>query len=113
MSTWGVNTTLLEMLAGNTLLRTTARAVPCSRSASKAAKKRTYATLADWKPHTPTWIDKNTKVICQGLTGKQVRIKHLGRSKREKYQRHHPLCRSVSGDCINTPISYYYIRANH
>lgn len=25
-----------------------------------------------WHPTSPTWIDKNTKVICQGFTGKQV-----------------------------------------
>jgi len=25
----------------------------------------------DWKPHCPTWLNKNTKVIVQGFTGKQ------------------------------------------
>jgi succinyl-CoA synthetase alpha subunit len=27
--------------------------------------------LDSWKSTSPSWIDKNTKVICQGLTGKQ------------------------------------------
>jgi succinyl-CoA synthetase alpha subunit len=26
---------------------------------------------SNWNPTSPTWIDKNTKVICQGFTGKQ------------------------------------------
>jgi succinyl-CoA synthetase alpha subunit len=26
---------------------------------------------SNWKPTSPTWIDKDTKVICQGFTGKQ------------------------------------------
>jgi len=30
---------------------------------------RKYVT--NWNPTSPTWIDKNTKVICQGFTGKQ------------------------------------------
>jgi len=28
-------------------------------------------TTTNWNPTSPTWIDKNTKVICQGFTGKQ------------------------------------------
>jgi len=35
---------------------------------------RSFATQTGptkWVPHCPTWIDKNTKVICQGFTGKQ------------------------------------------
>eukprot|EP00029_Vermamoeba_vermiformis_P010645 TRINITY_DN564_c0_g1_i1.p1 TRINITY_DN564_c0_g1~~TRINITY_DN564_c0_g1_i1.p1 ORF type:complete len:345 (-),score=111.81 TRINITY_DN564_c0_g1_i1:104-1138(-) len=27
--------------------------------------------MDSWKSTSPSWIDKNTKVICQGLTGKQ------------------------------------------
>lgn len=30
--------------------------------------------MDSWKSTSPSWIDKNTKVICQGLTGKQVWI---------------------------------------
>jgi hypothetical protein len=30
--------------------------------------------MTQWKPTSPTWIDSNTKVICQGFTGKQVSI---------------------------------------
>jgi succinyl-CoA synthetase alpha subunit len=26
---------------------------------------------SNWNPTSPSWIDKNTKVICQGFTGKQ------------------------------------------
>jgi len=59
------------MLASKTAFRSSARAALRPRSAAKTAKKRTYTTLADWKPHCPTWIDKNTKVICQGVTGRQ------------------------------------------
>jgi len=34
--------------------------------------KRAYAAQAGkWTPTSKTWIDKNTKIICQGLTGKQ------------------------------------------
>jgi len=32
---------------------------------------RTYAQAGKWTPTSKTWIDKNTKIICQGLTGKQ------------------------------------------
>eukprot|EP01126_Amoeba_proteus_P051159 TRINITY_DN609_c0_g4_i7.p1 TRINITY_DN609_c0_g4~~TRINITY_DN609_c0_g4_i7.p1 ORF type:complete len:236 (-),score=38.73 TRINITY_DN609_c0_g4_i7:1751-2458(-) len=32
--------------------------------------RRTYANK--WKPTCPTWIDKDTKVITQGFTGKQA-----------------------------------------
>jgi len=35
-----------------------------------ALARRWYATKG-WKPTSPTWIDKNTKVITQGFTGKQ------------------------------------------
>jgi succinyl-CoA synthetase alpha subunit len=35
-----------------------------------SAQSRSYATKG-WKPTSPTWIDKNTKVITQGFTGKQ------------------------------------------
>jgi len=28
-------------------------------------------SLSKWTPTSPTWIDKDTKVICQGFTGKQ------------------------------------------
>jgi hypothetical protein len=30
--------------------------------------------MSQWKPTSPTWIDSNTKVICQGFTGKQASI---------------------------------------
>jgi len=35
--------------------------------------QRSYGTIKpiNWTPHCPSWIDKNTKVICQGITGKQ------------------------------------------
>jgi len=36
---------------------------------SKKNFKRNYSSK--WTPTSPTWIDKNTKVICQGFTGKQ------------------------------------------
>ena len=62
------------MLATKSILRTTSRAIKHPKSANKSIKSRGYATLDEWKPHCPTWIDKNTKVICQGITGKQVRI---------------------------------------
>eukprot|EP01124_Arcella_intermedia_P017454 TRINITY_DN2420_c0_g1_i1.p1 TRINITY_DN2420_c0_g1~~TRINITY_DN2420_c0_g1_i1.p1 ORF type:complete len:328 (-),score=62.44 TRINITY_DN2420_c0_g1_i1:47-1030(-) len=32
---------------------------------------RNYSTTAKWTPPSPTWIDKNTRVITQGFTGKQ------------------------------------------
>lgn len=67
------------MLASNSLLRTSKRVLPRTKVASRASKPRSYATLDQWKPHCPTWIDKNTKVICQGITGKQVRNKHCRR----------------------------------
>jgi len=35
-----------------------------------ATKNRKYTT-AGWGSTSPTWIDKDTKVICQGFTGKQ------------------------------------------
>jgi len=39
-----------------------------TRSANFSTRK--YVTK-NWHPTSPTWIDKNTKVICQGFTGKQ------------------------------------------
>jgi succinyl-CoA synthetase alpha subunit len=62
---------LIKRRSSNPVFRSTARVAVRSRSAPKTTKKQNYATLADWKPHCPTWIDKNTKVICQGITGKQ------------------------------------------
>jgi len=41
-----------------------------TRILANSAPARTYATKG-WKPTSPTWIDKNTKVITQGFTGKQ------------------------------------------
>jgi len=40
---------------------------------SNSKPKRYYSTQQQWKPTSPTWIDKNTKVIIQGFTGKQAR----------------------------------------
>jgi len=37
----------------------------------RLSPRRSYATQAKWTTTSPTWIDKSTKVICQGLTGKQ------------------------------------------
>jgi succinyl-CoA synthetase alpha subunit len=34
-------------------------------------KHRRYSPLQTWSSTCPTWIDKNTKVITQGFTGKQ------------------------------------------
>jgi len=41
-----------------------------TRILANSAPTRSYATKG-WKPTSPTWIDKNTKVITQGFTGKQ------------------------------------------
>jgi len=32
---------------------------------------RFYVQFGTWKPTSPTWVDKNSKVITQGITGKQ------------------------------------------
>jgi hypothetical protein len=37
------------------------------------------AAAAAGKPHV--WVNRNTKVICQGITGKQVRNFHFGAQK--------------------------------
>ncbi|XP_049848932.1 succinate--CoA ligase [ADP/GDP-forming] subunit alpha, mitochondrial-like [Schistocerca gregaria] len=40
--------------------------------AKKKPQGRVYTTaFSKWVPHCPTWINKDTKVICQGMTGKQ------------------------------------------
>jgi succinyl-CoA synthetase alpha subunit len=50
---------------------------PATRRFQTAAKNNATATnkqpnlLSAWKPTSPTWIDSNTRVICQGFTGKQ------------------------------------------
>jgi len=41
-----------------------------TRVLSLSGQTRSYATKG-WKSTSPTWIDKNTKVITQGFTGKQ------------------------------------------
>jgi len=40
---------------------------------SKRTQKphRFYVQFGTWKPTSPTWVDKNSKVITQGITGKQ------------------------------------------
>jgi len=55
-------------------LRHTFGQQPRSCATASTDSKNTDAPvnlLSKWKPHCPTWIDKNTKVLCQGLTGKQ------------------------------------------
>jgi len=46
------------------------RSVLSAALSTSALAARFYATK-NWKPTSPTWIDKNTKVITQGFTGKQ------------------------------------------
>lgn len=45
----------------------TLRAMPRASRASAAASVRAMSSTAK------VWVDENTKVICQGFTGKQVR----------------------------------------
>lgn len=51
-----------------TLIKLSAR--PATRSVRPTLVQRGYAS--SWVPPCPTWIDKNTPVITQGFTGKQV-----------------------------------------
>jgi len=37
----------------------------------RRTRQRFYVQLGTWKPTCPTWIGKDTKVITQGITGKQ------------------------------------------
>lgn len=42
------------------------------KSSSFKQQVRYSSIYSEWKPHCPTWINKDTKVICQGFTGQQV-----------------------------------------
>lgn len=45
------------------------------RSATKALlRNANHANHRMMSSTAKVWVDKNTKVICQGFTGKQVRI---------------------------------------
>jgi hypothetical protein len=41
---------------------------------NQTTSSKTVNLMSAWKPTSPTWIDRNTKVICQGFTGKQASI---------------------------------------
>lgn len=41
-------------------------------SLNKKQQTRFSSLYSEWKPHCPTWINKDTRVICQGFTGQQV-----------------------------------------
>lgn len=63
-------------LTANSLTKTaimSSIASSCGRVAT-AARRASAASVRSMSANAKVWIDKDTRVICQGFTGKQVRL---------------------------------------